>query len=133
MVKDRKDFADSNQFDTLVGKDVIVKGALKSDGDIQVNGHWEGSVETTKDLVIAEHGKIKADVKAENVYVAGEIDGNIYAQEKIEILETGRVDGDVTSQALSIEPGGILKGSSNMKETEETEPAKPAYEVEEND
>ena len=131
MVKDRKDFANPDQFDTLVGKDVIVKGTLKSDGDIQINGHWEVDIATTKDIVIAEHAKVKANIKAENVYVAGEIDGNIQAVEKLEILETGRVDGNVTSQALSIEPGGILKGSSSMKETEETEPAKPAYEVEE--
>lgn len=131
MTKDRKDFANPNQLDTLIGKDVLVKGNLISDGDIQINGHLDGKIETSKDVIISEQAKIKASIKANNVYVAGEVNGNIEAQEKLEILETGRVNGDVASQSLSIEPGGILKGSSVMKETEEIEPTKPAYEVEE--
>lgn len=131
MTKDRKDFANPNQLDTLIGKDVLVKGNLISDGDIQINGHLDGKIETSKDVIISEQAKIKASIKANNVYVAGEVNGNIEAQEKLEILETGRVNGDVASQSLSIEPGGILKGSSIMKETEEIEPTKPAYEVEE--
>jgi len=133
MVKDRKDFADPNQLDTLVGKDVLVKGNLISDGDIQINGHLDGQIETSKDVIISEQAKIKANIKANNVYVAGEVTGNIETKGKLEILETGRVNGDVTSQSLSIEPGGILKGISTMKETEETEPTRPAYEVEEED
>lgn len=131
MAKDRKDFANSDQLDTLIGKEVLVEGILKSEGDIQINGYFKGEIATIKDVVIAERAKVKADIKADNVYVAGEVDGNIAATQRLEILETGRVNGNVTSQALSIEPGGILKGSSAMKETEENEPAKPAYEVEE--
>ncbi len=131
MVKDRKDFADPNQLDTLIGKDVLVKGNLISDGDVQINGHLDGKLETSKDVIISEQAKIKATIKANNVYVAGEVTGDIEARTKLEILETGRVNGNVTSQSLSIEPGGLLKGSSTMKETEETEPTRPAYEVEE--
>jgi len=131
MAKDRKDFANSDQLDTLIGKDVLVEGTLKSEGDIQINGYFKGEIVTTKDVVIAERAKVKADIEADNIYVAGEVNGNITAAQRLEILETGRVNGNVTSQALSIEPGGILKGSSSMKETEENEPAKPAYEVEE--
>lgn len=132
MAKERKDFADSDQLDTLIGKDVIVEGPLKSEGDIQINGQFKGEVASAKDVIIAEHAKVKANIAAQNVYVAGEVDGNITASQRLEILETGRVDGNVTSQAMSIEPGGILKGSSTMQETEEIEPdSKPAFEVEE--
>lgn len=132
MAKDRKDFADFNQPDTLIGKDVVVEGALNSEGDIQVNGQFKGEIETTKDVIIGEHSKVRANITALNVYVAGEVEGDIQASERLEILETGRVNGNVTSQAMSIEPGGILKGSSSMEETAEQAPAaQPTYEVEE--
>lgn len=132
MSKERKNFADSEQLDTLIGKEILAEGTLNSEGDIQINGQFKGDIKSHGDVIIAEHAKVKADITAINAYVAGEVDGNINATERLEILETGRVNGNVTSQALSIEPGGILKGSSTMTEIAETEPdSRPAYEVEE--
>jgi len=132
MAKDRKDFADPNHLDTLIGKEVVVEGLLKTEGDIQINGQFTGEIETSGDLIVGEHAKVKAEITGNNVYVAGEVEGNITAKEKLEILETGRINGNVTSQAMSIEPGGILKGSSEMQEVSEEEPlAKPTFEVEE--
>ena len=132
MAKDRKDFADPNHLDTLIGKEVVVEGLLKTEGDAQINGQFTGEIEAGGDLIIGEHAKVKAEIIGTNVYVAGEVEGNIAAKEKLEILETGRINGNVTSQAMSIEPGGILKGSSEMQEVSEEEPlAKPTFEVEE--
>jgi len=132
MAKDRKDFADFNQPDTLIGKEVVAEGTLGSEGDIQINGQFKGELSTTQDLIVGEHAKVKANITALNVYVAGEVEGDINASERLEILETGRVNGNVTSQAMSIEPGGILKGISTMQETAEQAPAaQPTYEVEE--
>lgn len=132
MAKDRKDFADPNHLDTLIGKAVVVEGKLESSGDVQINGQFTGEIEVEGDLIIGEQAKVKAEIAATNAYVAGEVEGTIEAKEKLEILETGRVTGNVTSQALSIEPGGILKGSSEMQEISEEEPtAKPTFEVEE--
>jgi cytoskeletal protein CcmA (bactofilin family) len=132
MAKDRKDFADPSHLDTLIGKGVVVEGRLASEGDVQINGQFNGELAVNSDLIIGEHAKVKAEIEANNVYVAGEVEGTITAKEKLEILETGRVNGNVTSQALSIEPGGILKGSSEMQEVSEDQPtAKPTFEVEE--
>lgn len=132
MAKERKDFADPDQLDTLIGKEVVVKGSLVSEGDIQINGYFSGTIESAKDVIIAEHAKVKANIVGENVYVSGELDGDIVASQRLEILETGRVDGNVNSKALSIEPGGILKGSSKMQDTEDEQPeSKPTFEVEE--
>lgn len=132
MAKDRKDFADPNHLDTLIGKAVVVEGRLESSGDVQINGQFTGEIKIEGDLIIGEQAKVKAEIEATNAYVAGEVEGTIEAKEKLEILETGRVTGNVTSQALSIEPGGILKGSSEMQEISEEEPlAKPTFEVEE--
>lgn len=132
MAKDRKDFANPEHLDTLIGKEVVVEGELKGEGDIQINGQFIGEIKIVGDLIVGEHGKVKADIDAQNIYVSGEVEGNIKAKAKLQILETGRVTGDVNSQALSIEPGGILKGSSQMQEvSEDTPAAKPTFEVEE--
>lgn len=132
MSKTRSDFADQNNPDTIVGKGVEIKGTLQTNGDIQLNGAFSGKLIAKGDVVIGEHAFVEADISGENVYVNGEVEGDIHALDKIEILETGRVTGDVTSSALAIEAGGILKGSSTMRETEEAKPTiDPTFEVEE--
>jgi cytoskeletal protein CcmA (bactofilin family) len=132
MSKTRSDFADFNNPDTIVGRGVAIKGTLQTRGDIQINGTFSGKLITEGDVVVGEHATVEADISGENVYVSGEVEGDIHAIDKIEILETGRVTGNVTSSALAIEAGGILKGSSTMRETEEAKPTiDPTFEVEE--
>jgi len=132
MAKTRADFADFNNPDTIIGRGVVVEGTLQTAGDIQINGEFKGKLVTEKDVVVGEHAIVDADINGQNVYVAGEVRGDINAFEKIEILETGKVDGNVAASALSIESGGILKGTSTMHEVEAERPeTEPTYEVQE--
>lgn len=132
MAKARGDFADSKNPDTLIGLGVQVEGTLETEGDVQINGTFKGTLTTQGDVIVGENASVTAEIRGQNVYVAGEVNGNIRAGDKIEILETGRVFGDVESSSLSIESGGILKGKSKMVETEPTTPSTtPTYEVEE--
>jgi len=132
MSKTRADFAGFNNPDTIIGRGVRVEGTLQTAGDIQINGDFRGKLITEKDVVVGEHAVVDANIHGQNVYVAGEVRGDINAFEKIEILETGKVDGNVTASALSIESGGILKGTSTMHEVEAERPeTEPTYEVQE--
>ncbi len=131
-MKTRKDFADFADPNTIIGRGVAVEGTLKTSGDIQINGEFKGKLITEGDVVVGEHAMVVADINAQNVYVAGEVIGNINAIEKLEILETGKAAGNVSSSSLVIESGGILKGTSTMYDTENEKPGiAPTYEVEE--
>ncbi len=132
MSKTRADFADFNNPDTIIGRGVRVEGTLQTAGDIQINGEFKGKLLTEADVVVGEYAVVDADINGQNVYVSGEVIGDINAFEKIEIMETGKVDGNVTASALSIESGGILKGTSTMHEVETERPeTEPTYEVQE--
>ncbi len=132
MAKTRADFADFNNPDTIIGRGVRVEGTLQTAGDIQINGEFKGKLLTEADVVVGEYAVVDADINGQNVYVSGEVIGDINAFEKIEIMETGKVDGNVTASALSIESGGILKGTSTMHEVETERPeTEPTYEVQE--
>jgi cytoskeletal protein CcmA (bactofilin family) len=132
MAKTRADFADFNNPDTIIGRGVRVEGTLQTAGDIQINGEFKGKLITEKDVVVGDHAVVDANISGQNVYVAGEVKGDINAYEKIEIFETGKVDGNVTASALSIQSGGILKGTSTMHEVEAERPEiDPTYEVQE--
>ncbi len=133
MSKTRSDFADYNNPDTIIGKGVELEGTLKCFGDIQINGNFLGKLSAAGDVVVGESAVVEATISGQDVFVSGEVIGDIHAIDKIEILETGRVNGNVTSSALAIESGGILKGSSTMHDVEKERPEiDPTFEVEEN-
>ncbi len=117
--------------ETTIGPNTRVKGNVQADGGLRVEGIIEGMVETTGNLVITESAKILAEVKANNVSVAGAVKGNITAN-RVEILDTGRVWGDLTTKSCLINEGAYLRGQIVMPQDlqpPQLEPPKSVVEV----
>jgi cytoskeletal protein CcmA (bactofilin family) len=106
--------ANSGNLDTVLGASANVKGVLKSDGNIRVDGILQGRIETTGNVVIGPSAKVVADVCANSVQVWGHVQGNIQAEGRLEILSTGRVFGELSVSALMIEKGGLFRGQCYM-------------------
>ena len=82
-----------------------------------------------KNLIIAKGAKVSAGIKANTLYVAGEVIGDVEAKyvfikgrvkgninaEYLEIFPKGLVVGDVKTHALYIERNGGLKGNCDIK------------------
>jgi len=67
----------------------------------------------TGNLVITESAKVRAEIKANNISVAGAIQGNVTAT-RVEILDTGRVWGDLTVKSLLVNEGAYFRGQTIM-------------------
>lgn len=100
--------------ETIIGPSVKVEGNFVGDGNIMVDGVVNGSLKTNHDLKIGKGAKIKAEVEANNVYIAGEVKGNVKVKEKTEITSTARVLGNIETKVLSVESGAQLNGKCNM-------------------
>jgi len=105
----------------ILGPDTSYKGTLKSDGNIRVDGVFEGLIETAGNVVIGPSAKVLADIIASSVQVWGAVRGNITAQGRLEILSTGRVWGDVKVSSMLIDEGGMFRGQCFMM-AEDVEP-----------
>ena len=108
-----KDKSDSggrgkNAAPTIISTDMKVRGDLKSEGEIQVDGLVEGDVEG-QSLSIGSAGVITGAVKVESALVRGQINGEIRAR-VITLAKSARVKGDVLHETLTIEPGAQLEG-----------------------
>lgn len=117
--------------ETVIGPNTHIKGEVRSDGGIRIEGIVEGTVETTGNLVITESAKVLAEIKANNISIAGAVRGNITAN-RVEILDTGRVWGDLTIKSLLINEGAYLRGQTFMPQDlqpPQLEPPKPAKPV----
>ncbi|HQI86428.1 MAG TPA: polymer-forming cytoskeletal protein [Anaerolineae bacterium] len=99
--------------ESTIGANTHIKGDIQGDGGLRVDGIVEGTIEITGNLVITESAKVRAEIKANNVSIAGAVQGNVSAN-RVEIMDTGRVWGDMTIKSLLINEGAYLRGQTFM-------------------
>jgi len=98
-----------------IGQTIFIKGELTGTEDLTIEGRVEGKIELKDhNLTIGPNGKIKADVYAKSIIITGEVLGNAYASEKVEITNSGVLQGDITAPRIVIADGAQFKGSVDM-------------------
>lgn len=105
--------------ETIIGRDACFEGTLSSREGLRIDGKVKGKVLCDGTLVIGSEGKVEAEVVAKDVLIAGELRGNVKAEDLLEITEQGRVYGDITTTQLVISPGVIFEGSCHMASDQE--------------
>jgi cytoskeletal protein CcmA (bactofilin family) len=79
-----------------------------------VDGEFEGVINSSAQVTVGKHGRIKGDVFATRLVIQGLIEGMINV-DTIEIKADGRVKGTIESSELVIESKGIFEGNSILK------------------
>lgn len=99
----------------IIGQSIQIKGELTGNEDLTIDGTVEGNIQLKDhNLTIGPNGNIKADINAKKVTIIGEIQGNVTAEETVEIRESGKLRGNITSPRLIIADGAFFKGSVEM-------------------
>lgn len=108
--------ASEGKAETYVGSTTSIEGAvIKSDGNIRIDGSVEGQVETPAgSVIVGKMGRVIANIRARQVFVAGAVKGDVEAPAGLEITSTGKVFGNITVGSLQIEQGGVFRGQSFM-------------------
>ncbi len=117
MFDKKEEFVPTGAAETVVGTSVKLKGNLKSDGDITVDGSVNGEIKTKGTVTIGPNANIIANVHAKNVNIAGTVQGNVVATDRLSLSESGRVYGDIAANILSISAGALFSGKSTMAES----------------
>lgn len=104
------------QVGTIIGPGAIIDGPISTKDSTRIDGVIKGNVTVSGALIVGEQGKITGTVSALNVYIAGEVTGNISApQGKIEISDTGKVIGDITCKGIVIDENAVFQGRCDMQ------------------
>lgn len=99
---------------TIVGKGAKLEGTVVSAGSLRIDGQVKGQINADGDVMLSPQSQVEADIRAQNVAVAGRFKGTIVVKGRAEISRGGRVDGNITSKTLVIEEGAIFQGQSIM-------------------
>ncbi|HHY13150.1 MAG TPA: polymer-forming cytoskeletal protein [Thermoanaerobacterales bacterium] len=105
---------DIGKVEIVIGKDTQIKGTIKGQGTIRIDGEFEGEIDIEGNVIVSEAGNVNANINAKDVTAAGVIVGNIIADGKLEIIKEGKVSGDIKVAALVINDGAIFDGKSEM-------------------
>lgn len=100
-------------FETILGAGATLRGDLRSQGNVRLDGTFEGTLEIDGNVLVGETAKITADIHAKNVSIAGAVRGDVSGK-KVQLLRTARVWGDITAAAISTEEGAFIDGKITM-------------------
>lgn len=105
----------SSKIDTLIGQGVEVTGDITFHGGLHLDGAIIGNVKATDGsegsvLVISDRGRIEGDVHVAYAVINGEVSGNVYASEKLELSARARIMGNVEYNLLEMASGAEING-----------------------
>jgi cytoskeletal protein CcmA (bactofilin family) len=104
----------------IIGASISVLGELAGDEDLTILGRVEGKINLPQHTVtVGQSGRVKADIHARVVSVAGEVHGNLVAGEQILVRKTATMLGNLTAPRVGLEDGCCFRGSVEMESRSE--------------
>jgi cytoskeletal protein CcmA (bactofilin family) len=94
----------------LLGSGSHFEGLLVLHGAARIDGSLRGRVLGAEILHIGEHGSVVARIDADEVVVAGTIEGDVTASRRVELLPTARVRGRLTAPRIALAEGCEFNG-----------------------
>jgi cytoskeletal protein CcmA (bactofilin family) len=95
---------------STIGENSAFEGRFMVQGNLRIDGTFEGRTLVVDQLQIGEKAKVKTNINATSVVVEGLVIGNVTANRRILLLSTARVLGDLKTPELIIQDGVILEG-----------------------
>ena len=113
-----KNMAKLNEQDSpsinLIGSGTIIKGDIKSNGDIRIDGTVIGSIQSKGKVVIGTTGNIEGEIDCVNGDSSGIIKAKVICKELLSLKASSKLTGDIVTNRLAIEPGAVFTGTCNM-------------------
>jgi len=108
----------AENMNTVIGKDSTITGKVEVTSSIRVDGNVKGEIISHETVVIGPTGRVEGDVTSKASVIAGQVVGNVNAQEKVELQAKSLLQGDLKTKGLVIEQGAIFQGACWMKEAD---------------
>ena len=99
----------------VIGPGIVINGDISGSENLIIEGKVKGQVHlAAHEVTVGQTGDVQADVSAKIVRVAGKVNGDLVAKEKVVINSTGNVRGNIVTPRMLLEDGAIFKGSIDM-------------------
>jgi len=103
------------EISAFLGKETLFEGKMTFRGVFRLDGRFEGEIFESGTLIVGESALIKGKIGANTVIINGRVEGELHAEERVEIHSTGKFSGTLITPALIINEGGTLNGHCEME------------------
>lgn len=104
---------DEAAFESRIGKGTKVSGKLNFRAPAKIEGEVEGEI-TGDEIFVAQGATVSARIAAARVIVAGHVNGEILARERLELTPTARLKCTITTPNLILSEGAQFEGDCRM-------------------
>ena len=96
--------------ESIVAAGLTIEGKIEGSGNVRVAGRFKGNVNVKGELTIEPGAAIDGEVKADTVFVGGEVRGQLVAASRVEFKESGTLIGDLKAGSLTVAAGSKMRG-----------------------
>ena len=100
---------------TVIGKDSIFTGKVEVSNSLRVDGSVKGEIVSKETVVIGPTGRLEGDLTSKCSIIAGQVIGNVTAEDKVELQAKALLQGDLKTRGLVIEQGAVFQGACRMQ------------------
>jgi cytoskeletal protein CcmA (bactofilin family) len=104
------------EINAFLGKDTEFEGKFSFTGAVRIDGKFTGEIESSGTLIVGETATIESRIHVADMIISGEVNGDVVAENKIEISVPGKLFGNIQTPKLVIEEGVIFEGKCKMQE-----------------
>lgn len=101
---------------SALGAGTVIEGMFSFENPVKIDGILRGEIKSTSALIVGPGAKVSARIQVGSLIVLGTVEGEIEAQDLIEIRKTGTLEGEVVARRLALEEGGVFNGACTMIE-----------------
>jgi len=95
---------------TFIAPSTKIVGTISGQGAYVFCGTVEGDCDINGPLTLAEGGQWKGTLKANDIIVAGKVEGDVVARQRVEIAGTARVSGSLSGNSIAVAEGAVIEG-----------------------
>jgi cytoskeletal protein CcmA (bactofilin family) len=100
--------------ESLIAADITIEGKIEGAGHVRIAGRFKGDVNVQGNVTIEPGAHVTGQVTAATIIVSGEVNGNIHATARVELLESGVINGDVKAAVLTVAAGSRMRGQADF-------------------
>jgi cytoskeletal protein CcmA (bactofilin family) len=110
--QNRQDAASMKE--SIIAAGLTIEGKIEGTGHVRLAGDFKGDVNVQGNLTIEAGAHLTGGVKADTVVVGGQLDGNIDATSRVELLQTGVFNGELKAGSLTVAAGSRMRGKAEF-------------------
>jgi cytoskeletal protein CcmA (bactofilin family) len=109
------------EVNAFMGAETFFEGKLTYTGAVRLDGRFKGVIRSDDMLIVGETGRIDGEIHVGITIIQGEVVGNVYGKERVELHHPGRMIGNITAPVVIMDEGAIFEGNCKMKEKKKEE------------